>query len=83
MDINKAYQLIVNKLMLWLRDFVKLLPNIAIAALILVLGFYVSKWIKKDRMQNVYPFHAQCYAKQSICFFGVYFFAWCYHFCSA
>ena len=39
MDINKAYQLIVSKLLVWLREFVKLLPNIAIAALIFGVGY--------------------------------------------
>ena len=47
MDINKAYHLIESKLLLWLRDFVRLLPNIVIASLIIVLGFYAAKLIKK------------------------------------
>ncbi|MEO6638850.1 MAG: mechanosensitive ion channel family protein [Ginsengibacter sp.] len=47
MEINNAYQLIVNKLMIWLRELIRLLPNIALAALILVIGFFVAKWIKK------------------------------------
>ncbi len=37
MDINKAYELINAKLNLWLREFIRLLPNLAIAALVLVL----------------------------------------------
>ncbi len=47
MDLNKAYQLIVDKLTVWLKEFIKLLPNIALAALILVIGLMVAKWIKK------------------------------------
>lgn len=43
MDLNKAYQLIVQKLTLWLRDLIRLLPNIAVAALILVVGFFIAK----------------------------------------
>lgn len=47
MDLEKAYHLIQSKLLLWLREFVRLLPNIVIASLILVLGIYVAKFIRK------------------------------------
>ncbi|WP_462267177.1 mechanosensitive ion channel family protein [Mucilaginibacter sp.] len=47
MDINKAYQLISQKLILWFRELVRLLPNIIISALVLVIGFYVAGWAKK------------------------------------
>lgn len=47
MDINKAYQIIVNKLLLWLKELIRLLPNIALATLVLVLGFFIAKWLKK------------------------------------
>ena len=46
MDYNKAYDLIVNKLTFWMRELIRLLPNIALAAIILVIGLYVSKWVK-------------------------------------
>ncbi len=46
MDINKAYELIRDKLTLWLKEIIRLLPNIALAALILVLGFFIAKWLK-------------------------------------
>lgn len=46
MDINNAYQIIVNKLLVWLRELIRLLPNIALAAVILVIGFFIAKWIK-------------------------------------
>lgn len=46
MDMNKAYQLIVEKLSLWLKEIIKILPNIALAALILVVGFFIAKWLK-------------------------------------
>ncbi len=45
--MNKAYELIAKKLSLWLQEIIKLLPNIALAALILVIGFFISKWLKK------------------------------------
>ncbi|MEO6851518.1 MAG: mechanosensitive ion channel [Mucilaginibacter sp.] len=47
MDINKAYELITEKLTTWLHNLVRLLPNILLAAIILVLGLYVAKWLKK------------------------------------
>ncbi len=47
MDINKAYQIIANKLLLWLKELIRLLPNIALATLVLVLGFLIAKWLKK------------------------------------
>lgn len=46
MDINKAYELISAKLALWLRELVRLLPNLAIAALVLVIGVYLSRILK-------------------------------------
>ncbi|MEO5892470.1 MAG: mechanosensitive ion channel [Ferruginibacter sp.] len=45
MDINNAYQIIVDKLSLWVHDFFRLVPNIALAALILVFGFFIARSI--------------------------------------
>ena len=47
MDINKAYNLITQKVNLWLKDFIKLLPNILIASLVLVIGFLLANLIQK------------------------------------
>ncbi len=47
MDISQAYQMISDKLALWLRELIKLLPNMAFAAVILVVGFFLAKWVKK------------------------------------
>ena len=47
MDINKAYQIIIAKLTLWLREIIRLLPNIVIAIIILVFGFFIAKGVKK------------------------------------
>lgn len=46
MDINKAYQLILQKLTLWLHTFIQLLPNILLATIILVIGIFLAKKIK-------------------------------------
>lgn len=43
MDIYKALELIQQKLMTWVRDFIKMLPNLALAVLVLVIGLYLSK----------------------------------------
>ncbi|RYE25111.1 MAG: mechanosensitive ion channel [Sphingobacteriaceae bacterium] len=47
MDFNKAYQLISHKIITWLNDFVRLLPNILVSALLLVIGIYLAKLIRK------------------------------------
>jgi len=47
MDLNKAYQLISHKIFTWVNDFVRLLPNILVSALLLVIGIYVAKLIRK------------------------------------
>ncbi len=47
MDINKAYAIISDKLSDWVHDFIKLLPNIAMASIILVLGFFIAKLLRR------------------------------------
>lgn len=46
MEINNAYRLIVDKLSIWMKGFIKMIPNIAVAAVILVLGFFLAKLLK-------------------------------------
>ncbi len=47
MDINKAFELIRTKLATWVRDLIALLPNILLATLILVIGLFLAKRIRK------------------------------------
>ena len=47
MDINKALQLIESKLVAWMREFVRMLPNLLLAVLVLVIGFYLAKIIQR------------------------------------
>ncbi len=47
MDPEKAYHLIQSKLLLWLREFIRLLPNIVIASLVLVLGIFLAKMARR------------------------------------
>ena len=56
MDLNKAYQLIVDKLAVWLKELIRLVPNIALAVLILVIGLMVAKWIKKLSVRVFHKF---------------------------
>lgn len=50
MDFKKAYDLIVNELTNWLNDFIRLLPNLVIAVVVLVLGFFIAK--KSSRLAS-------------------------------
>lgn len=47
MDINNAYQLVSEKLVIWVKEFIKLLPNFALAALVLTLGVFFSRILKR------------------------------------
>lgn len=47
MDINEAYKLIMQKLTEWMQGFVKILPNILLAAVVLVIGLFLARRIKK------------------------------------
>lgn len=47
MDFNRAYDIISEKLSHWLQDLVKLLPNIALAAVILVVGIFLARQIAR------------------------------------
>ncbi|MGV8880365.1 MAG: mechanosensitive ion channel family protein [Sphingobacteriaceae bacterium] len=46
MDFNNAYELITEKLLIWVKEFIRLLPNIALATFILVFGCFIAKYIK-------------------------------------
>ena len=45
-DINNAYRIVSEKLVNWLHDFIRLLPNIFLAAILLVLGLFLARKIK-------------------------------------
>jgi small-conductance mechanosensitive channel len=47
MDLNKALQLIESKLLFWFRELIRLLPNMALAAVVLVLGLFLAKQVKR------------------------------------
>ena len=43
MDINEAYDLIITKLSFWLHELIRMLPNLILASIILVIGFFIAK----------------------------------------
>lgn len=47
MDVNKALELIQRKLYDWMREFIRMLPNLMLATLVIVVGFYLSKVISR------------------------------------
>lgn len=51
MDIDKITTLINDKLSSWSEALIKLLPNILLAAVVLVLGLYIAKFIRKIAMK--------------------------------
>lgn len=56
MDFNKALQLIYGKLVRWLYEFIRLLPNIALAALVVVVGFFIARWLKRTTSRLSHKF---------------------------
>lgn len=52
-DVNKISELLSNKLNRWLEELVRLLPNIAIAAIVLVIGFFIAKFIRRISLKLI------------------------------
>lgn len=46
-DFEKAFHLINEKLELWFRALVKILPNLAVAIIVVLIGLYISKWLRE------------------------------------
>lgn len=53
MDINEAYNLITQKLSAWMHELIRMLPNILLATLVLVLGIFVARLIKKFALKLI------------------------------
>lgn len=47
MDFYKALELIQRKLYAWLREFVRMLPNLLLAVLVVIIGLYLSRLISR------------------------------------
>ncbi|WP_432671021.1 mechanosensitive ion channel family protein [Flavobacterium sp. SM2513] len=60
MDIATITELITTKLMDWAEALIKLLPNIIVSAVVLVIGFYIAKFVRKiakNLISKVSPNH--------------------------
>lgn len=56
MDFTKAYDLISEKLISWVDALIKLLPNLALAAVVLVLGIFISKLLRRYSLKMIRKF---------------------------
>ena len=56
MDFNKAYDLISEKIETWVRAIIKLLPNIVLAAIVIIIGFLLAKFIRKYAVKIISKF---------------------------
>lgn len=46
-DFSKSYNLLLDKLSSWFDEFIQLLPNMALAALVFVFGLFIAKFLKR------------------------------------
>ncbi|MFN7115299.1 MAG: mechanosensitive ion channel family protein [Saprospiraceae bacterium] len=53
MTFEEIYTLIFDKLMTWMREFIRLLPNIFLAALILAIGLFLARYVKKIALKLI------------------------------
>ncbi len=56
MDFNNALELIQKKLSTWLHELVRLLPNILLATVVFVIGFYIAKSIRRLALKLINKF---------------------------
>lgn len=47
MNLNEAYKLVMQKLSIWMHDFVRILPNILLASIVFVFGLFIARNVKK------------------------------------
>lgn len=47
MNLSDGYNIIVDKLLTWVHEFIRLLPNILLATIILVVGVFLAGRVKK------------------------------------
>lgn len=53
MDFSKTYEILTDKINSWIVEFIAMLPNLALAALVLVLGLYLSGFLKRFSLKMV------------------------------
>lgn len=47
MEFTKAYNLVADKLQAWINNFIQMLPNLAVALIVLIVFYVLGKLIKK------------------------------------
>ena len=57
MNLDHAIELVLDKLHTWLSELIKMLPNLMLAVLILVIGIFIAKWIRK-MARNIFLIHS-------------------------
>lgn len=56
MDVDHAFEQLIDKLNVWFSALIGMLPNLLLASLILVLGFYLSKGIRNQANKRIRRF---------------------------
>ncbi len=56
MDFEKAFNLVRQKLAIWVQDFIRMLPNLALAVFVLVVGFYLATLARKIAKKTIRRF---------------------------
>lgn len=56
MNLEKAYDLLSEKLVSWFDALVKLLPNLVLAAIVVVIGIFISKLLRRYSLKMIRRF---------------------------
>lgn len=56
MNFDNAYNLLVDKLQRWFAETIRLLPNIVLAAIVLIIGIFISKLVRKYSFKIIQKF---------------------------
>lgn len=56
MDVDHAFEQLIDKLNIWFSALIGMLPNLLLASLILVVGFYLSKGIRNQANKRIRRF---------------------------
>lgn len=53
MNVEEVYLMIKDKLVNWMETLIKMLPNLVLAAIIIVLGFFIARWIRNKAQKII------------------------------
>jgi small conductance mechanosensitive channel len=68
-DINNAYGIVSQKLIDWVHDFIRMVPNIFLAAIVLILGLFIARRLQavaKRLFQKIFDNQAISFLSTSI-----------------